>query len=76
MTTKFEIEHITDPYIHYSKKALVPPFEFALVKYLNGDDGRILDGAVQQRRFVSTLHRAAQTMRRPENTHISKLSFQ
>jgi hypothetical protein len=39
MTTEFEIEDITDAYVHYPKEALIPPFKFALVKDLDGDNG-------------------------------------
>ena len=47
MTTKLKIEDITDAYVHHSEEALIPPFKFALVKDLDGDNGRILDGTIK-----------------------------
>jgi len=70
MPTQFKVKNVADSDIDYPKKTLVAPLEFALIKYLDSDDGRILDGAAGTRdeksRFCS----------RSGITHMSKLSFQ
>ena len=48
MAIEIEIKDIANANIDYSKKALIPPFEFALVKNLHRDNRRVLDGTVLQ----------------------------
>jgi hypothetical protein len=43
MTVKFQVQRIADSDIHNPKKTLIPPLKLALVKYLDGDDGRFLN---------------------------------
>lgn len=49
MPTQFEVKNVADSDIDYPKKTLVASLEFALIEYLDSDDGRILDGAVGMR---------------------------
>lgn len=49
MSAQFKIENVTDSDIDNSKKALVASLKLALVKYLDSDNGGILDGAVEMR---------------------------
>ena len=49
MPTQFEVENVADSDVDNSKKTLVASLELALIKYLDSDDGGILDGAVQMR---------------------------
>jgi len=45
MAAKFKVKHIADSHIDDTEESLVPPLEFALVKYLDCDNGRVFDGA-------------------------------
>ena len=45
MPTQVKIEDVTDPDIDDPKKGPVTSLDFALVKYLDRDDGGILYGA-------------------------------
>ena len=47
MSTQFKVENVADSDIDNSKKTLVASLELALIKYLNSDDGGILDSAVK-----------------------------
>lgn len=46
MTTKLEVENVANFHIDHTEETLVFALEFLLVKDLNGDDGRVFDGAV------------------------------
>jgi hypothetical protein len=48
MAIEIEIKDIANANINYSKKTLIPPFKFALVKNLHRDNRRVLDGTVLQ----------------------------
>ena len=39
MTVQLQVEHIGNSDIHYPKETLIPSLEFALVEYLDCDDG-------------------------------------
>ena len=39
MTAQFQINNICDSDVHNAEEPLITLLEFALVKYLNGDDG-------------------------------------
>jgi len=43
MTAQFQINNICDSNVHNAEKPLITFLEFALVKNLNGNDGRFLD---------------------------------
>ena len=47
--TQFKVENVADSDIDNSKETLVTSLEFALIEYLDSDDGGILDGAVEIR---------------------------
>lgn len=47
MTAKFKVKHIADSHIDNAKKALVPPLELALVKYLNRYHRGVLDSTTE-----------------------------
>jgi hypothetical protein len=51
MAIKVQIQDIANTNVDYSEKALVPPFEFALIKDLHRDNRGVLDGAIH-RTFV------------------------
>jgi hypothetical protein len=48
VTTEFKVKNIADSNIDHTKESLVAPFELALVEYLHGNYGRILDVAVRR----------------------------
>jgi len=48
MAIEIEIKDIANANINYSKKTLIPPFKFTLVKNLHRDNRRVLDGTVLQ----------------------------
>ena len=45
MTAQFQINNVCDSNVHNTEKSLITFLEFALVKNLNGDDGRVFDVA-------------------------------
>jgi hypothetical protein len=45
--TQFKVENVADSDVDDSKKTLVASLELALIKYLDSDDGGILDGDVE-----------------------------
>lgn len=49
MSTQLKIENVADSDIDNSKKTLVASLELALVKYLDSDDGGILDSTADTR---------------------------
>jgi hypothetical protein len=49
VSTKVDIEYIAHANIDDTEKALIPTLELALVKDLDGDDGRVLDSATKKR---------------------------
>ena len=79
MAIEIEIKDIANANINYSKKTLIPPFKFALVKNLHRDNRRVLDGTVlqscQQNKKKHAQNRS-RTLCSDKMTHMSKLSFQ
>jgi len=74
MTAQFQINNVCDSNVHNAEKPLITLLEFALVKNLNGDNGRFLDVAGVQREG-----REMMKMNEFEGVgeaYISKLSFQ
>lgn len=68
MTTQLKVNDIRDTNVDHTQEALVPLLELALVKDLDGNDGRIFhEAACGQRLDTHTLRCG---------TYISKLSFQ
>ena len=70
MSAQLKIQYIADSHVDNTQKALILPFELALVEYLNCNDGRFLDGAaviklMNDVRLIGGIQ-----------THMSKLSFQ
>lgn len=45
MTAQFQINNICDSNVHDAEEPLITLLEFALVKNLDGDNGRLLDVA-------------------------------
>lgn len=45
MSTQLQVQYIADSHINDTKKSLVSSFELALVEYLHGDNGGVLDSA-------------------------------
>jgi len=45
--TKFQVQDFADLYVDYTEEALIASFELALIEYLHGDNGGVLDGAMQ-----------------------------
>ena len=45
MSVEFHVQHIANTNVYNTQEPLVPTLEFALVEYLHGNDGRVLDDA-------------------------------
>lgn len=74
MSTQFQVENVADSDIDNSKKTLVASLELALVKYLDSDDGGILDGAAEirdEKAYSGSIPPPTES-----TTDMSKLSFQ
>ena len=71
MSPEFQVDHIADSYVHYTKKALVPFLELALIENLDGDNRGVLYCA----RVIGLLIRGEYANLK-SNTYMSKLSFQ
>jgi hypothetical protein len=69
MTSQFKVNNLADSDIHDTKESLVPAFELALIKHLDGHNRRVLDGTV-------VTYREPKFGKKSRRTYTSKFSFQ
>lgn len=69
---QLQIKHITNSDIHNSKETLIPPLKLALVKYLYGDHGRLLDRSGIRDHLVSDSVKARQVQLTCQRSRSSK----